>query len=490
MKRLALAITIGLCLLLVSAIPVKSAQEEPAQVKELNFVFLHGAGGTACSFQLLADTIKEQLPGYIFAYEQANPGTKIQVNTLLRCYPSDVDIDTWANNIVYSINKYLPDKRNLILIGHSVGGKAALYAVAQNLGGLADKVAMVITINSPIKSLQNYYITGGGALVDYYRALGLISDRGVANSVVYYDSSLDGRLVAATKHWVAFITAESAPLSPQFNVGGVDAMPRDMDDNIIPISAQYSFSADVIYYGEHSHTDLAHQGEVTTFLTEKILRYIFGGYIECSVFARSGSLEHKAGWLPGTDWWEDEVGEVPAATGIVQHWNDSYTSWQEWEDVVGECPPEYQRSSYQISQVRHFPFLASVEEVRWFDADNPEDCRLYIRTRAAPRNQVQVDWGVYDCGLLLPEFKRNHYEVEITTGTPLTNIQRVSWATDDPRDLRLRIYSEAESPFRWFKAEWRAYFTELRYRRVIDEIPGQAPPQTTPPSQEENQCCQ
>jgi pimeloyl-ACP methyl ester carboxylesterase len=488
MKRLALIITIALCLQLGFGSPLKSAPE-PVPVKELNFVFLHGAGGNACSMQLLADTIKEQIPAYILAYEQANPGTNIQVSTLLRCYPNDVDIESWANNIADSIDKYLPDKRNLILIGHSMGGKAALYAVAQNVGNLADKVAMVVTINTPIKSMQKYYFAGGTSVLDYYRTLGLLSESGVSQSTVYYDSSQDGRVVAATKHWLAFIAAESAPLSDQFDVAGVDALPRDMDDTIIPISAQYSFGADVIYYGEYSHNDFASRDEVASFMTEQILDYLFGGYIECSVFAQSGSFEHKAGWLPGTDLWEDVVGEVLAASGSVQHRNESYTSWQEWEDVVGECPPQDKRSSYQISLTRHFPFLASIKEVRWFDGDNPEDCRLYIKTRVAPRNQVQVDWSIYGCGLLPAGTERNHYEVEIVTGTPLTNIKRVSWVSDDPRDLRLRIYSEAESPFRWFQAEWRAYSTEIRYRKLIDEISWQALSETTPPSQMESPCC-
>jgi len=470
MKRLVLLITIGLCLHLGFGSPVSSAPEEPVRVKELNFVFLHGAGGNACSMQLLADTIEEQLPEYTFAYEQANPGTKVQVNTLLRCYPNDVAIETWANNIADSINKYLTNRQNLILIGHSMGGKAALYAVAQNAGNIADRVALVVTINSPIKSLQDYYFAGGASAVDYYRTLGLFSESGVSKSVVYYDSSQDGRVVAATKHWLAFISAESAPLSEQFNVGGVDALPRDMDDSIIPLPAQYAFGADVVYYGEHSHNDFAKQDEVAAFMSAQILHYLFGGYIECSVPAGNGNFEHKAGWLPGTDFWEEVVGEVPTSSGSLQHFNESYTRWQEWEDVVGECPPQGKRSSYHISQVRHFPFLASVKEAHWL-SDSPDDCRLYLKTRAAPRNQVEVNWGIYDCGLLPVGTGRNHYEVEIVTGTPLTNIKRVSWVSNDPRDLRLSIHSEAESPFRWFKAEWRTYSTEIRYRKLIDEIP-------------------
>ncbi len=470
MKRLILLITIGLCLLLGFGSPLNSAPEEPVRVKELNFVFLHGAGGNTCSLQLLADTISEQLPEYTLAYEQANPGTKVEVNTLLRCYPNDVDIKTWASNIASSINKYLTNKQNLILIGHSMGGKAALYAVAQNVGELADRTALVVTINSPIKSLQNYYFAGGTSAVDYYRTLGLLSESGVSKSVVYYDSSPDGRLVAATKHWLALISAESAPLSEQFNVGGVDALPRDMDDNIIPLSAQYSFGADVVYYGEHSHNDFTKEEEVATLLSEQILHYIFGGYLECSVPAESGGFEHHAGWLPGTDIWEEVVGEVPASSGSVQHFNESYTSWQEWEDVVGECLPGGTRSSYQISQVRHFPFLASVEEVHWLN-DNTLDCQLYLKTKAAPRNQVEVNWSIYNRGLMPVGRERNHYEVEITTGTPLTNIKRVSWVSNNLRDIRLSIHSEAESPFRWFKAEWRTYYTEIRYRKIIDEIP-------------------
>ena len=488
MKRLALLITIGLCLQLGFCSPAQSAPEKPAQVKELNFVFLHGVGGTCCNMQLLADSITEQLPARILDYEQANPGTKIQVDSLLRCYPDNVDIKTWANNIVDAINKHFPDKKNLILIGHSMGGKAALYGVAQNVGGLADKVAMVVTINSPIKSLQQYYFAGGTSVLDYYRAVGLVSDQGVVNSIVSYDSSQDGKLVGQTKHWLAFISAEAAPLSEQFNVGGIDAFPRDMDDNIIPLSAQYSDGADVIYYGEHGHNDFSVQDEVAGFMAEQILSYLFGGSIECSVFAKSGTFKHKADWLPGTDYWEDVVGEVLASSGSLVHWNDSYTHWQEWEDVVGECPPGDKRSSYQVSQVKYFPFLATIKESRWLSPDNPEDCRLYLKTKAAPRNYVQVDWSIYRCGLLPPGTERDHYEVEIVTGTPLTNIRQVSWVTTDPGDLRLRIGSEAESPFRWFKAEWRVYSKESRQRKVIDEIPRQALPETTPSRQ--TPCCE
>ncbi len=473
MRRLALLMAIGLCGQLFFSGPAQSAPEKSLQVKELNFVFLHGAGGDTCSFQLLSDCITDQLPAHILGYEYANPGTKIQVNSLKRCYPGYVSIDAWANNIADSIDKHFHNKKNLILIGHSMGGKAALYGVAQNVGGLADKVALVVTINSPVKSLNRYYLAGGGSMSQYYRTGWLRWDQGIVDSVANYDSSHDGEWVGRNKHWLAFISGEAAPLSEQFDVGGVDIMPRDMDDGIIPVSAQYSEGADVVHYGEQGHSHFAVSDEVAEFITDQILRYIFGGRIGCSVFARGGTLEHKAGWLPGPNRWEDVVGEVLAGSGKLQHRNNSYTKWQEWEDVVSGCPPEGIRSSYLVNRVS-FPFLTSVAESHWVNPDKPEDCRLYLRTRAAPRTSVQVDWSIYRRGLLPPEIKRDHYEVEIFTGTPLTGIRLASWAGDDPRDLRLQIRSEAEGPYRWFKAEWRVYSKEVLQMRVIDEIPVQA----------------
>jgi len=479
MKGLAWLLVTVLCLQIGFPSLVQSSPENPAQVKELNFVFVHGMGGNACTFQLLSDSIKEQLPAYILDYEQANPGTKIHIDTLQRCYPGYVDVKTWANNIVDSINKHFKNKKNLILVGHSMGGKASLYATAHNVGNLTDKVAMVITVNSPIKSLNQYFVTGGGSVLNYCQTVWSRLDKGICDSLATYDSCQDGSWVSHNKHWLAFISGETSPLSEQFDVGGVDGWPRNMDDGIVPLSAQYCDEADVIYYGNYGHGEFEELDKIADSMADQILHYLFGGQIECSVFVKSGNFEHQADWLLGTDHWEDIVGAVPASSGKLWHRNESYLHWQEWEDVVGRCLPRSQRSSYQVSQVAGLPILTSVEERRWLSLDRPEDCQLYIRTRAAPRNSVQADWTIYRQGLLPKGTERDHYEVEITTATPLTGIKRVSWATNDSRDTRLRIWSEAESPFRWFEAKWRVYTKESRQRKVIDEIPAEAPAKNT-----------
>jgi len=474
MKRLALLVAIILLAQLTSIGPVQAAPEDVAQTKELNFVYLHGAGGNICSFQLLDDSIRQLLPEHIRKFEQTNPGISIQFNAMRRCYPGYVDIETWANNIAESIETYFPDKKNLVLVGHSMGGKSALYAVTHNVGGLADKVAMVVTINSPIKSLNRYYVAGGGPAYQYCRARWLQTDEGVCGSVTYYDSSPDGDWVGRNRHWLAFISGETEPISEQFDISGIDVFPRNMDDSIVPISAQYSDGADVVYYGEHGHSDFSVSEEVAEYMAEQILRYILGGFVECSAFARSGIFKNEAGWLPGRDYWENVVGGIPASSGTILNMNESYTGWQEWEDVVGECPEGAERDRYYLSLTGSLPFLTSIEESYWISPGNAADCRLYLRTRAAPRSQVQVNWSVHQVGLLPVGSKRNRYEVEIVTGTPLTSVTGVTWAHDEPRDLRIQVWSEADRPFRWFKVEWKVFSQEMRQRKVIDEIPGQA----------------
>jgi hypothetical protein len=244
-----------------------------------------------------------------------------------------------------------------------------------------------------------------------------------------------------------------------------------MDDKIVPISCQYADGADVIYYGEYGHSDFKILEEVADNIGDQILSDIFGGNMDFSGLGRAGSFEHKADLFPGTDSWEDIAGGVLAASGTITHQNDSYFKWQEWEDVVGEPSAGGIRSTFQTTQTRSSPIFTGMMEARWVYPDNPNDGRLYIKTRAAPRSSVQVDWSVYQKGLLPAGLERDHYEVEGETGTQGTGIGQVSWETGDALDLRLRILSQAQSPFHWFRVQWRVYYKESRQRKVIDEFP-------------------
>jgi pimeloyl-ACP methyl ester carboxylesterase len=465
-------VAVAMCLQLGYFSLPASAQNEPA-VKELNFVFLHGAGGNPCGTQLLADSVMAQIPDYISKYQEAHPGIEIKVDMLNRCYPSDVDVQTWAGNIADAVNKYFAGRDNLIFIGHSMGGKSALYAVAHNVGNLADKTAMVVTIDSPIKNMNRYQLIGGGSFTDFCRAGWLIlPDHGVCSSVGSYDSSEDGKWVGQHKHWLAFVAGENAPLSPQFDYGGVDPYPRDMDDGALPMSAQYADGADVIYYGEHGHSDFTSMPDLANSMAGQILNYIFDGTVQCSALVRSGSWQHKAGLLLGTDVWQNTIGDLLGDSGYVFHWNPSLR-WQEWEDVIDYIPPTYEnqlRSRFEITTEKSFPILASVVEARWLNPDDPSDCRLYIRTRLAPQNYIRVNYNIYVQGLLPVGQQRDHYEIEITAGTPMAQINNAFWQTDNVTDLRVQVSSKAEKPFRWYQAAWRVYKQVPTQRNVIDEM--------------------
>jgi pimeloyl-ACP methyl ester carboxylesterase len=470
MKMFAWAIIIGIWI--AAALPglARPVPAAAAQVKELNFVFLHGAGGNSGALQRLADQVVDRLPDFTREYEAANPGIQLNTGILNRCYPNDVDIDTWAQNVVESIIKY-SNKKNLVIIGHSMGGKTALYATAHNIGGIADKVKAVVTINSPVRQFSRYYFVGG---VNYWSAVWLLPQGqgvlsgGVLSSIAYYDSAEDGRWVGANRHWLAFVSGESSPSSVQFDVSGVDPLPRDMDDKIVPVSAQYSEGADVVYYGEHDHSEFNDSDELSGIMADNILRYVFSKRIDVSVPDKSGTFNHEANWMPVVEKWEDSFGSITASSGKIIHQNESYIKCREWEDVVGEGTGTGNRDSFSL-RMDSLPVLTGIVESRW-QTGNPENCWIYIKTRAAPRSTVRVEWSVARNPLLSKEFPRDRYEVEITSGTPFTGIIQVDWLSEDPSDQKLKINSSAEGPFRWFQAQWRTYIRVPRINNVLADI--------------------
>ena len=467
-------IILALVLCLQVGFTGSTASADGPAVKELNFVFLHGAGGNPCGPQLLADSILEQIPAYISKYEADNPGVEIRVNSMDRCYPNSADVETWAQNIADSVDKYFGARDNLIFVGHSMGGKSALYAVAHNVGGLGDKADMVVTINTPVKKLGQYQLVGGGSFTDFCRA-GLIiaPDAGVCASVGSYDSSDDGKWVAQNKHWLAFISGEKAPLSGQFDYTGFDPYPRDMDDGALPMSAMYTDTADVIYYGEHGHSDFTLIPDVATPMASQILNYIFGNTVQCSVLERDGGWQHKSGFLLGTDVWIDTVADVLGNSDSLNHWNSSLIRWQEWQDTVNYVPPTYEnqlRSRFEVTSKGSVPFFSKLVEARWLSPDDPSDCRLYITTKASPQNYIQVSWNIFIQGQLPEGKRRDHYEMEIVAGTPMSAIDDAGWQTANPRDLRVSVTSRAERPFRWYQATYRVYCQEPRQRDVVSGI--------------------
>ena len=434
------------------------------QTKDLAFVFLHGMGGNPGTFQLLSDSIVDKLPAYVRGFEQKNPDVIILAadETLIRQYPNYVDIDTWANNIATSINKYFPYK-NLVLVGHSMGGKAALYMTAHNIGNISDRIAAVVTINSPVKKLSGYYTIGGANF--FQEKFLLTQDRGVIKSLETYDASADGKWVAEHKHWLALCSSESSPMGSKFNTSGVDPLPWDMDDTIVPISAQYADGADVVYYGEHYHSEFGDDPALSSALADYILKYVFGDDIDLSVLSLSGSVKYDAGIFPFQYNFKAILGEEQLATGTFTYNNDSWW-WQGQTFVVGEANLNGIRSSFDI-KTQCIPIISGLSQANWLKSDEG-DSRLVVRVRAAPRSRVIVTWSIV--GYQPKDMARDRYEVSVSTGTPFSAVSNVTWAGKETSDYRLQLSSQAQGPLRWLAIEWKVYAKVRGSGNVIDGL--------------------
>ncbi len=191
---------------------------------------------------------------------------------------------------------------------------------------------------------------------------------GVLSSIAYYDSAQDGSWVSANSHWLALVSAESYPSSPQFDVSGVDPLPRDMDDEIVPISAQYSEGADVVCYGDHYHSEFTkpepESEALAGKLADQILEYVFGKKIDVSLATKEGSFEHEASWMPVLEKFTDVVGSDTVESGTITHQNESLFLFQDWEDVVGEATGVGGRDNYQL-HLDSVPFLTRLTRRRW-----------------------------------------------------------------------------------------------------------------------------
>ena len=245
---------------------------------QYNLVFLHGWMGEPVDFSHLAASVRSEL-------EKRLP---VGRDLIPDCSNTE-DVDTWAQSITAAI----PDSwSNLILIGHSMGGKAALRALAHN-ESLAERTAMLISINTPYRDLQRYnrsILTLCGA-----RTL-MTNDRGACSSLAYVDScNFDAGAVINHRGIpvVALVSCELRASSrecdlidflqehiPGYIAEDIANLPSDMfpnhrDDGVVPLDAQACPGMTVIPYGQslnYCHSDCT--GRALDVVVAKIVRAI------------------------------------------------------------------------------------------------------------------------------------------------------------------------------------------------------------------------
>jgi pimeloyl-ACP methyl ester carboxylesterase len=429
---------------------------EKTSPSEIWIAFFHGLGGNASVNRPLIENISIMFQQQGITLKYINPSL-----------PNDVSLEEWSTNIAQTIFDWAKNETQtqpwIILVGHSMGGKAALHAVAQNLKNIDTYVSSVITINSPIKNLGRYrpftYFWNGLLLrllaKQYLHETKVVAIKDCRD----IDTSIDGKtwVEGTNRSWLSFISAEAYPTDPAYDLkiqnNTIDPYPRYMDDGLVPIDAQYTDDATPVYYGTCGHQAMEKEPAAIQTLANTTVRYLLGEPINVSSFSDAWVYDHQA--IRST-FWDDVVGrdETLIDSGYIFHAAGVFPPYQ-WVDVVGGNHTSNLRSRYETQQICCIGSL--IKNVSWVSS-NQTDYRLKILSQSLPLGKIELDWRVY--GIIPPEHLRDHYEVEVLDGSSYghSRITNAEWASSDCTDIGINIRS-------WvllgtIKIEWRVYLNE------------------------------
>lgn len=260
-----------------------AAPTGPRQI-ELNLLFVHGV--SSGDSRAWADGALGAVEAHVTAalapriadFEAANPGTLVELKSRRVNLYTDlagtvlspsIDAPTdgtgapvaarWRDQLVAKLGQAYPaGERNIILIGHSTGGRVSVE-VAANVGGdnlpgsadrgVDDRIAGVITLNGMIQNLENDqfdfvgptgFITGCqlGQEAGWCDYAGLISAAPAMDSL------------AAAGRALVLISAGSC--SPSLWAGD--------NDKALPLAAEHSPATPGTFYGEFCHSDTTDGG--------------------------------------------------------------------------------------------------------------------------------------------------------------------------------------------------------------------------------------
>ena len=333
---------------------------------EINVLFLHGMPETPNVLVPLQEKLDD-----LFA------GQNVMLNAWYPHLPDAESIEVWAENIVEEIEKWDPNG-SIVIIGLSMGGKAAIHAVADSKFNIQQRVDTVITINSPIKKFEKYYNSFFGywyppSIIPFMatQVMGYEKADGLAD-VIFYDSTAEADWIAQQKQLLTFISGERYPNDELFDDALGDMFPRAIDDGTVPTPAQYTELSDTIYYGVCQHEavfrDLTTNGACDK-IAENISRYICGKPVHCSVLADSGIIRHKT------------------------HFVTQKTSWTDFITPDGESQRDH--VLVQIKKDTH-RLNTDITEVQWL-SENTSDTRFSIQSYSCiPFGKITIQWEFFE----------------------------------------------------------------------------------------------
>lgn len=263
----------------------------------LFLVFLHGWFSNASALTRVVEAVKEMLKAAGYKDREA-----------YRIFTPDLDNkaahDIWASNIASAITnpENIPEGAKIVLIGHSMGGKAALYAVAANVGGITSRVARIITYNTPYLPLNqfrfNKALAPSGTFLDgctlFLPSLGIpfITTPALCKSLAEHDSTKDVAVITQAHNIevYALYQGEREAASPDCDIPQSlpvkwDLYPDHVDDGLVPVDAQRppNVTGTTVYgAGQvfcHWHYSPEGEGEAATnaqatAIAEKIVFYV------------------------------------------------------------------------------------------------------------------------------------------------------------------------------------------------------------------------
>jgi pimeloyl-ACP methyl ester carboxylesterase len=430
-------------------------EKQKSSQPEIWIAFFHGLGGHPIVNVPLIENISRNFEQEGITLKYINPQL-----------PNDVNLEEWSNNIATEIVKWAGNETQshpwIILVGHSMGGKAGLHAAANNLKNINKYVASVITINSPIKNIGRYrpltYFWNGVLLH-------LVAERFLHNHKVValkdcrdIDTSIDGRkwLSQGNRSWLSFISAEAYPTDPACNLPltktSIDMYPRYMDDGLVPIDAQYTEDSTTVYYGVYWHQAMVEDPEAIHSLANTTVQYLTGDTINISRFHNAWIYNHQT-IIPTN--WNDVVGrdEIFLDSGHISYAADLLPPYEQVDTVGGNFTN--QRSRYEVQKTSGAGSI--IKNVTWMSS-NPTDYRLNIAIQYLPFGKMELDWRVY--GIIPSPLLRDHYEIEVLDGSSYghSKILYAGWITNDITDLGVNIRSWAALGI--INVGWKVYLKE------------------------------
>ena len=201
----------------------------------------------------------------------------------LNGFPNNLGLERWATNIAQRIRNRLKDMSDtgkVIIVGYSMGGKAALYAVGHNISDIRDSIDVIITINTPYHDLAEFapaLLTKAACQAAHFWKR--TPDRGACEDLVHHDSTDTVRTIQDETDIpiYALASSEDMPLSLSCNSpimsSPVDPYAWYLDDGNVPLKAQSVEGVKTIYYGNFCHWDLLEPSSpVLRVLAREILK--------------------------------------------------------------------------------------------------------------------------------------------------------------------------------------------------------------------------